>query len=55
MDVNIITIKFKDGSSIYIDDVSDYAINNNVIKVNKMDIINFLISTKLDILEEHLI
>lgn len=30
MDVNIITIKFKDGSSIYIDDVSDYAINNNV-------------------------
>lgn len=35
MDVNIITIKFKDGSSIYIDDVSDYVINNNVIKVNK--------------------
>lgn len=35
MTVNIITIKFKDGSSIYIDDVSDYAINNNVIKINK--------------------
>lgn len=35
MDVNIITIKFKDGSNIYIDDVSDYAINNNVVKVNK--------------------
>ena len=35
MYVNTITIKFKDGSSIYIDDVSDYAINNNVIKVNK--------------------
>lgn len=35
MYVNTITIKFKDGSSVYIDDVSDYVINNNVIKVNK--------------------
>lgn len=55
MDVNVITIKFKDGSSIYIDDVSDYAINNNVIKVNKNGYNQFLISTKLDISEEHLI
>lgn len=55
MYVNTITIKFKDGSSIYIDDVSDYAINNNVIKVNKNGYNQFLISTKLDISEEHLI